>query len=148
MSKANGKPKKRRRRFGRCYPRPGGPRGAWLIQFPDPSRRKAKNGRTAYLTKSVSSKSEGERLLKEIEKAILAGRFALPQEEATCDITLLESVDQYIESKRGEGKSGNGIRRYLTSRAAIAQSKIAGCRVADLGPRDVEGFMAWRRQRR
>jgi len=140
------KARRRRRRFGRVYPRPGGPRGAWLVQFPDPSGRKAKNGRTRYLTKSVNSESEGRALLAEIEKAILLGRFVPEPEPAPAsEITLLQAIDAYLDAKRGEGRAESGIRRYATSRSVIARSPVAATRVADLAAREVEGYMRWRR---
>ncbi len=146
MSKKNGKPKKRRRSFGRVFRRPGGP--GWLVQFPDPKRRKTASGRTGYITRSVSSRKEGEQLLKEVRRAILAGTFGTATDEpAACDLTLLQAIDEFLASKRAEGKSENGIRRYESSRRAIEQSRLAGRPVADLGPRDIESFMAWRRQR-
>ncbi len=91
MSKKNGTPKKRRRRsFGRVFRRPGGP--GWLVQFPDPKRRKTASGRTGYITRSVASRKEGEQLLKEVRRAILAGMFGTATAEpATCDLTLQAS---------------------------------------------------------
>ncbi|MHC4136101.1 MAG: hypothetical protein ACYS0K_14065 [Planctomycetota bacterium] len=122
MSRKNGNPRKhrrrRRRRYGRVFPRPDGP--GWLVQFVDLSGRKAPSGRRAYLTKAVSTEREGEELLKEIERAILLGRFAPTQEDATCDLTLLQAIDEFLEAKRAEGRSANGVRRYETSRQAMA----------------------------
>ncbi len=147
MSKKNGTPKKRRRSFGRVFRRPGGP--GWLVQFPDPNRRKTASGRTAYVTRSVSSKTEGERLLTEVRRAILAGTFGtVTDEPAACDLTVLQAIDEFLDTKRAEGRSENGIRRYESSRRAIERSRLAGRRVADLGPRDLEAYMGWRRKRR
>lgn len=140
---------RRRRRFGRCYPRPGGPRGAWLIQFPDPSGAKAKSGRTKYRTKSVSSESEGKALLAEIEKSILLGQFAPAAEPAPeTDLTLLGAIDAYLDAKRGEGRAESGITRYLVSRRAIEASPLGDRLVRDLQPRDIEAYMAWRKVRK
>jgi len=140
---------RRRRRFGRVYPRPGGPRGSWLVQFPDPSGARARNGRTKYLTKSVSSEAEGKALLAEIEKALLLGRFTPAAEPAPeTDLTLLQAVDAYLDAKRGEGRAQSGIRRYATSRSVIARSPVAATKVADLTARDVESYMRWRRAHR
>jgi integrase len=140
---------RRRRRFGRCYPRPGGPRGAWLVQFPDPSGRKAKNGRTRYLTKSVNSEGEGKSLLAEIEKSIVLGRFALAAESALeCDLTLLGAIDAYLDAKRGEGRAESGITRYLVSRRAIEASPLGDRLVREIGPKDIEGYMSWRKVRK
>ena len=38
----------------------------------------------------------------------------------TCDLSLLVAIDAFLESKRGEGRAAAGIRRYLTSRRAVA----------------------------
>ena len=73
-------PRKRRRRpYGRVFRRPGGP--GWLVQFPDPSGRKAPSGRTAYVTRSFETKAEGEALLREIRKEVLKGTLARPAAE-------------------------------------------------------------------
>ncbi len=147
MSKKNGTPKKRRRSFGRIFRRPGGP--GWLVQFPDPKRRKTASGRTGYITRSVSSRKEGEQLLKEVRRAILAGTFAPAAEEAkTCNLTLLQAIDEFLDAKRAEGRSENGIRRYGVSRRAISLSSLAGRLVRNLQARDIESYMAWRRQRK
>ncbi len=109
MSKRNGKPKKRRRSFGRVFRRPGGPPGSWLIQFPNPSRGKTASGRTSYITRSVTSKKEGEQLLRQVKKAIFAGTFLQPKEQtATCDLTLIECIDEYLGAKRAEGQARRG----------------------------------------
>ena len=131
MSKKNGTPRKRRRRsFGQVFRRPQG--HGWLARYPDPDRR-LPGGRTRYVTRSVASKAEGEALLKEVRKAILLGRYAPAEPEAAgCDLSLLQAIDEFIEAKHAEGRSANGIRRYMTSRAAIAQSPLAGHRVADI----------------
>lgn len=140
---------RRRRRFGRCYPRPGGPRGSWLVQFPDPSGARAKSGRTKYLTKSVNSESEGKALLAEIEKSILLGQFAPAAEPAPeCELTMLGAIDAYLDAKRGEGRAESGIIRYMVSRKAIEASPLGNRLVRDLQPRDVEGYMAWRKVRK
>jgi integrase len=140
---------RRRRRFGRVYPRPGGPRGAWLVQFPDPSGRRAKNGRTRYLTKSVNSEAEGKALLAEIEKSILLGRFAPAAEPAAeCDLTLLGAIDAYLDAKRGEGRAESGITRYLVSRRAIEASPLGSRLVREIEAKDIEGYMAWRKVRK
>ena len=57
------KPKKRRA-FGRVCRRANG-RG-WYAQFPDPSGARTANGRTRYVTRSVSTRREGEELLREV----------------------------------------------------------------------------------
>jgi integrase len=147
MSTTTKSPRKRRRRsFGQVFRRPGGP--GWLARYPDPHRR-AVSGRTRYVTRSVNSRAEGEALLKEVRKAILLGRYAPAEPEAAvCDLTLLQAIDEFIAAKCAEGRSANGVRRYETSRAAIARSPLAGHRVADIGPRDLERYMAWRRKRR
>lgn len=138
---------RRRRRFGRVYKRPDGP--GWLVQFPDPSGTKAPSGRTRYLTKSVETKAEGEALAKEIERSILLGAFGVPAESApACETTILGAIDAYLDSKRAEGRSESGIRRYLVSRKAIAASPFASRPVGGFQPRDVEAFMAWRRAKR
>lgn len=140
---------RRRRRFGRCYPRPGGPRGAWLIQFPDPSGAKAKSGRTKYLTKSVGSEGEGKALLGEIEKSIILGQFAPAATPAPeIDLTLLGAIDCYLDAKRGEGRAESGILRYLVSRRAIEGSPLGDRLVRDLQPRDIEAYMGWRKVRK
>jgi integrase len=149
MTKATTSPSRRRkrRRFGRVYARPGGP--GWLVQYPDPTGAKAPSGRTRYLTLSVDSKAEGETLVKEIERSILLGQMGTPAKPAPpCDVTLLEAVDAYLDSKRSEGRSKNGIRRYLVSRRAIAASPLAERRVAELQPADLEAYMGWRRGRK
>jgi len=149
MTTATTKPRARRkrRRFGRVYPRPGGP--GWLVQYPDPTGAKAPSGRTRYLTRSVDSKAEGEALAKEIERSILLGQFAAPAERVpACDLTLLDAIDAYLDSKRSEGRSKNGIRRYMVSRRAIAASPLAGRRVPELQPGDIEQYMKWRRGRK
>ncbi len=139
--------KRRRRSFGQVFRRPQGP--GWLARFPDPTGRKTANGRPAVVTRSVASRKEGEQLLKEARRAILLGTFApSPEADRACDLTVREAIDEFLAAKHAEGRSANGIRRYETSRAALAQSRIAGQRVADLGPRDLERYMAWRRKRR
>ncbi|HEX5136361.1 MAG TPA: site-specific integrase [Planctomycetota bacterium] len=149
MTIATTKPRARRkrRRFGRVYPRPGGP--GWLVQYPDPTGAKAPSGRTRYLTRSVDSKAEGEALAKEIERSVLLGQFAAPAERApACDLTLLDALDAYLDSKRSEGRSKSGIRRYLVSRRAIAASPLAARTVSGLQPGDIEQYMKWRRGRK
>ena len=137
--------KARRRRFGRCYPRPGGP--GFLVQIVDPSGAKTATGRTRYITKSVASREEGERLLKEIEKEILlGGKPPAPDAEPACDLTLVQAVDEYIDRKRAAGGSERGVQRYVTSRAAIAASPLAHRPVATLRRADLETYAAWRRR--
>jgi len=141
------KGRRRRRRFGRVYPRPGGP--GWLVQFPDPSGAKAPSGRTRYRTVSVDSKADGEALVKQIETSILLGQLGAPARHVPpCDMTLLDAIDAYLDSKRAEGRSKNGIRRYLVSRRAISASPLAARRVSDLRPADIEEYMGWRRGRK
>ena len=141
---------RRRRRFGKVFPRPGGPKGAWLIQYPDPEGTKTASGRTRYLTKSVGSEAEGKALLGEIEKAVLLGQFVAPTNGTApaCNLTLMEAITEYLTAKRAEGKSENGIKRYGVSQRAIAMSPLADRRAADLSPRDIESYQAWRRQRK
>lgn len=139
--------RRKRRRFGRVYPRPGGP--GWLVQYPDPTGAKAPSGRTRYRTVSVDSKAEGEALVKQVEASILLGQLGAPASHVPpCDMTVLEAIDAYLDSKRAEGRSKNGIRRYLVSRRAISASPLAACRVPDLKPADIEEYMAWRRGRK
>jgi integrase len=138
--------KGKRRSFGRVCRRPNG-RG-WYVQFVAPDAPKSGNGRKRYTTRSVRSKKEGEDLLREIRRATILGQYAAPPETATTDLTLLEALDEYIASKEAAGAARRGLQRYGTSRRAIALSPIAHIRVADLQPRDVESFMAWRRERK
>jgi len=121
-----------------------------LIQYPDPTGAKAASGRKRYCTKSVGSEAEGKALLAEIEKAVLLGQFAAPANGTApvCDLTLMQAIDEYLTAKRAEGKSENGIKRYGVSQRAIAMSPLAERKVADLTARDLEGYQAWRRQRK
>ena len=139
--------KRRRRSFGQVFRRPQG--HGWLARFPDPTGRKTANGRPAVVTRSVASRKEGEQLLKNVRRAILSGTFAAaPEADRVCDLTVREAIDEFLAAKHAEGRSENGIRRYETSRTAISQARLAGQRVADLGPRDIEAYMGWRRKRR
>jgi hypothetical protein len=139
---------RRRRRFGRVYPRPGGPRGAWLVQYP--AGGKTASGRTKYVTKTVGSEAEGKALLLEVEKALLFGHLAPAAAEPApkTDLTLLDAIDEYIGAKRGEGRAEAGILRYETSRGIMARAPFAAIRVADLQARDIEAYMRWRRERK
>ena len=148
MSTRNGNSRRRRRRsFGQVFRRPQGK--GWLARFPDPAGGRTQSGRPKVITRSVVSKKEGETLLTEVRRAILTGTLAptAPAPE-TCDLTLLQAVDDYLESKRAEGRSERGIRRYLTSRRVIAASPIAHRLVRDLQPQDVESYMGWRKRRK
>jgi len=120
-----------------------------LVQYPDPSGRRAATGRTAYITRSVRNREEGEALLAEIRKATILGVVADPAEAkpATAQ-TLLQAIDEYLASKASEGRAEQGVRRYEVSRAAISKSPLASKPVADLTPRDLETYQAWRRAHR
>ncbi|MHC4224504.1 MAG: tyrosine-type recombinase/integrase, partial [Planctomycetota bacterium] len=110
---------------------------------------KLPSGRTAYVTRSVANKKEGEELLKEIRLSILRGTFApAPPEETTTTLTLVAAIDEYLKAKEAAGAARRGLQRYATSRRVIALSPIAHSQVVDLLPRDVETYMAWRRQRK
>jgi len=138
---------RRRRPWGAVFRRPGGP--GWLCRFPNPNGRRTPNGRTAYVTRSVESRTDGEELLKAMREAILKGQYApAAPEPKTCESALIECIDEYLEAKKAEGKAPSGIRRYEVSRSAIAKWPDAKKRVVDLQPRDLESFLGWRRTRR
>ena len=136
--------KPRRRPYGRVYRRPGGP--GWLIQVLDPSGRKAPSGRSAYVTRAVASKAEGEALLKEIRKEILKGTFVSPSAEPEpCELTVAEAVQDFIESRRGGGCAESTLALYGYCLKAFERNGIGQRLVRDLTPRDVEKYMSWRR---
>ena len=145
-SKVRRTKRRRRRSFGRVFKRVGGP--GWLVQFPNPTGRKTASRRTAYITRAVESKREGEQLLKEVRRTILRGEFAVREESSRTDLTLLQAIDEYLGAKRAEGRRPRGIARYETSCRAVAASPIANVPVADLQPRDLEAYQSWRRERK
>ncbi len=138
-------PRKRRRRpYGRVFRRPGGP--GWLVQFLDPSGRKAPSGRTAYVTRSFETKAEGEALLREIRKEILKGTLALPAAEPEIsDITVLEAVDGHLGALRAKGGAESTIALYGYSKKPLAAQGLGHMKVSDVKVRDVERYLAWRR---
>jgi len=134
--------KRRRRAWGRAYPRPGGP--GYLVQFPDPSGRKTPTGRTAYITRSAETKAEAEALLKELRKASITGVLAAPEPEAT-EMTVVEAIDGHVQALRAKGGSDGTIELYGCSRKAIELQGLGGMRVADVKPTHIERYLAWRR---
>ncbi len=142
----NNSPKKKRRRsFGRVFRRPGGP--GWLIQFPDPSGRKAPSGRTGYLTRAVSSKKEGEVLLKEIRRELLKGTLHIPSAPVgvESDCTVFEAIDGHLEALRGQGASESTIELYALSKKPLREHGLGHKRVRDVTVADVEAYLSWRR---
>ncbi len=120
MRSTSKNPKKRRRRrsYGRVFKRVGGP--GWLVQFPDPSGRKVPSGRTAYVTRAVASRAEGEQLLREVRKAQLTGTLASPTASPSeCDLSVVECIDAYVEAKKGAGLADSTAQIYGYSRTAI-----------------------------
>jgi integrase/recombinase XerD len=140
--------KKRRRSFGRVCQRPNG-RG-WYAQFPDPSGAKTPAGRTRYITRSVSTKREGEALLREVRRALVVGTYSpQPKSESRIDgLTVVSAVDEYIRVKTAEGRTEKSIAKYRSSRNAIAASPLGRLCVTDVVPAHVEEYIAWRRTRR
>jgi len=141
---------RRRRAFGRVFKRPGGP--GWLIQYPDQTGRKARSGRTAYVTRSVRDRAEGEALLKEVRLAILRGAYAptgareaTPAPDTT-KMTLKEAVAAFIEAKRGEARSPATVVMYEGTLRVLERHGIAGRPVAGITPSDVERYLNWRRE--
>ncbi len=147
MTSRNGRtPKRRRRSFGRVCQRANG-RG-WYAQFPDPSGAKTSNGRTRYTTRSVASKKEGEVLLREVRKAMVRGLYAAPEPKSAAEgMTVTTALDGYIEAKVAQGRAAKTVRGYRSSRKVIAASPLGRMCIPNVKPRDVEGFMAWRRER-
>jgi integrase len=139
---------KRRGSYGRVSQRRD---GRWLVQFVQPGAPRDAKGRRKYTTRSVESKAEGEAFLKELRKTILAGTYLRPKPEpepAVQGLTVDQAIAQYIAAARAAAKSASTVRRYEANARAIAQSKIGKKPVADLTPADVEGYVAWRRERR
>ena len=138
-------PRKRRRRpYGRVFRRPGG--SGWLVQFLDPSGRKAPSGRTAYVTRSFETKAEGEALLREIRKEVLKGTLALPAAEPEIsDMTVLEAVDGHLGALRAKGGAESTIALYGYSKKPLAAQGLGHMKVSDVKVRDVERYLAWRR---
>jgi len=135
---------RRRRPWGRCYPRPGGP--GWLVQYPDPSGRRAPSGRTKYVTRSVVSKAEGEALLKELRKAAITGTLASPEPPtATTEMTVAEAVEAHRQAVLAAGGSAKTVEVYATACRAFERHGIAHGRVADLTAESVERYLRWRR---
>jgi len=137
--------KLRRRRFGTVNRRPGGP--GWIAQFPDPSGRKLRNGRTAMLTRSVETKAEGEALLAEIEKAVRMGTLGVPEAKPEkTDLTVLEAIDGHVAAMRAAGRKESSIEMVGYSRKAMERNGIGKKRVADLTFADIEAYPSWRRE--
>ncbi len=141
---------KRRRSYGRVHKRPN---GSVIVQFLEPNAPRDKKGRRKYTTRTVASKKEGEDFLKELRRTILAGTYlkAPPQPEpepSVQGLTVDQAIAQYIDAARAAAKSASTVRRYEANARAIAQSKIGAKAVADLTAVDVEGYIAWRRERR
>ncbi len=136
----------RRRSFGRLFQRNGN--GAWLVQFPDPSGAKAKSGRTKYVTRTVSSKREGEKLLRKVRETVANGVYvaAKKPESTATQLSVLEAIDGHIESLRAQGGAESTIALYGTSRKAIERQGLGHQRVAQVTVRMVEQYMAWRRK--
>ena len=140
------KPKKKRRAFGRVCQRANG-RG-WYAQFPDPSGAKTANNRARYVTRSVSSKREGEELLREVRRAMIRGQYAQSETRPSLNgMTVVGSLDQYLDAKRAEGRAPKTIGRYVSSRNAVAASPLGQIAVVDVRPQHIEEFIAWRRER-
>lgn len=136
---------RRRRAWGRVYPRPGAGPGNWLVQFPDPSGARARSGRTRYVTRSVGSRAEGEALLRECRKAALLGTLASPTAPPeTTTMTVLEAVDAHREGLRALGGSEKTIGVYGSCRRALASSGLAARRVIDVTAADIESYLRWR----
>ncbi len=145
MRCTNKTPKKRRRRrpYGRVFRRVGGP--GWLVQFPDPSGRKTSSGRRAYVTRAVASRAEGEQLLREVRKAQLTGTLTSPTAAAPeCDLSVVECIDAYLESRRGAGCAESTIQIYGFSRTAISRNGLGRKLVKDVKVSDIELYLNWR----
>jgi integrase/recombinase XerD len=145
MSNTKESPKKRRRRpYGSIFKRPGGV--GWLVRIRHPSGGRTKSGRPRYLIRSVETKAEGEALLREIRKEVLHGTLAIPAAEpGITDMTVREAIDAHLAALRGKGVAESTIALYGYSRRPIEVQGLGGMRVANLTPRDVERYLAWRR---
>jgi len=146
MRTTNGTPKKKRRRrsFGRVCRRQD--RNGWYVQFPSPDGRKAPNGRTRYVTRTVASKAEGEALLREIRKEVVRGTLALPSgEPEISDMTVLAAVDGHLGALRAKGGAESTIALYGYSKKPLAAQGVGHMKVRDVTPRDVERYLTWRR---
>ena len=142
------KSKKRRRSFGRVCRRPNGDA---YIQFLLPDAPRGKNGRRKVTTRAVSSKREGEQLLREIHLAILRGTFAPTpevEESAVTDMTVIEAIDTYIGFAEAAGRAEKTLRGYKSIRVVIAKSALATRAVVAVTPAALEKYVAWRRERR
>lgn len=64
------------------------------------------------------------------------------------DLTLLQAIDAHLDAKRGEGRAESGIRRCLVSRRAIEMSALGNRLVREVGAKDIEGYMGWRKQKK
>ncbi len=134
--------RKPRRRFGQVFRRPQG-RG-WLARFPDPSGGRTASGRPKVITRSVASKAEGDKLLKEVRQAILRGSFAPKPEAPTCDVTVLEAIDGHLAAMEGQGKSRSTMQLYEYSKKPLKKQGLGHKRVVDVTVSDVEKYLGWR----
>ncbi len=135
--------RKPRRRFGQVFKRPQG-RG-WLARFADPSGGRTASGRPKVITRSVASKAEGDKLLKEVRQAILRGSFAPKPEVPTCDVSVLEAIDGHLAAMEGQGKARSTMALYSYSKKPLAKQGLGHKRVGDVTIADIEKYLAWRR---
>lgn len=142
-------PAKKRRTFGQVFQREGSSR--WYIRFPDPHQPKSGKGRAAYVVRAHSeSKRAAANALKEIHRSILMGTYqppAPPPELPAPAMTVLGAIDALITAKEAEGKRPKTLEQYRSVRNRVAESSLAARPATGIGPTDLEGYMAWRRDR-
>ncbi len=164
--------RRRRRLFGRVYRKPTS-KSSWYVRYPDPERRRAPNGRVREIVRAVPSRRQAEALLAEVRKALLAGRYEPPPsvlapgggghsaaglregnvggapsaDGAPRVFSVLDAIDEYIDSRRVSGRCASTVEGYAGHRSTIARSALAGLPAEAVTPADIEAFRAWRIER-
>ncbi len=154
--------RRRRRLFGRIYRKPTS-QSTWYIRYPDPERQRAPNGRVREIVRSVPTRRAAEALLAEVRRALYSGAYesplpALPAPSAPGTapavpgdrprtFTVLDALDEFIDTREAAGRSPTTIVSYRGHRDAVAQSPLGVLPAAEVTPADIEAFRAWRRER-
>ena len=112
-----------------------------------------------------------EALLAEVRKALHAGSYTPPPSAlagrdggvvptapepggptpppspAAPAFTVLDALDEYIQSREVAGRADGTLESYRGHRASIAHSRLASLPAVEVTPADIETFRAWRRER-
>jgi len=141
---------KPRSSYGSIYYRKD--RGKWDVRIPTGERNAS--GRPVYRHHYTKTKKDAEKLLRKLQRARERGELVVrparapePEEARTDVCTVLMAIDEYLATKKAEGRTEKTLQTYRSYRKIFADHSIGAMPVEDVSPADVEAFMAWRRER-